>query len=96
MPIFAAVIHSNHRKYEYRECKITDAQGDAGVLRAAPAEAPAVLRQRHHPTAEGCRTARGGGHALPPADPPEERRAAQLPVAGVHPGTSAQVLHPQP
>ena len=87
---------SNHKQdYEYRERQVTDEKRYAGVLCAAAPEAQAVLRQRHHPTAEECGTARGGGNTLSAADPLEERRSAAIRVAGVDAGTSPQVLCPQ-
>lgn len=56
------------RKNEHRQCKITNEEGDAGVLCDASIAQRGMLHKRHNFQAQGCQVDSCGGDALPTID----------------------------
>ena len=80
------------REYETRECKGPDAEGSTRVLHPFHHRPGGSLRVRYHREAEGCRAGRRRGDRLPAADAAEKQWTSQLPLEGIHLGTTPEIL----
>ena len=79
--------------YECRQCKIANAQGNAGILHFIVAGKAVGLHVGHHSAAQGGRTAGGRGNVVPAAYATEKRPFAELQMAGKYAGASAKILY---
>ena len=78
--------------YECRQCTLTNAQGDAGILHLVVASQGGFVCFRHHFEAKGSTPHRGGRYTLSIAYPLEERQSPGIRMGRVQSGTSTQIL----